>query len=70
MKEEEGRFEEELVLLASCRFTVFVSLCKTEGQILLRERRTHLNVDSSRLARKIRNVMCVLAIWCRSLCSL
>lgn len=45
-------------------------LCKTGGQLLLQER-NNLNVNARRLARcKIITVLCVLAMRCRSLCTL
>lgn len=47
-----------------------VCLCETRGQLLLHGW-NNLNVNASRLARcKIITVSCVLAIRCRSLCTL
>lgn len=47
------------------------SVCVQIGGQLLRRERSNLNVHASRLARcKIILVLCVLAIGCRSLCTL
>lgn len=52
--------------LRSC----LVCLCETRGQLLLHGW-NNLNVNASRLARcKIITVLCVLAIRCRSVCTL
>lgn len=62
--------EDEKKFYSFLRVWCLVCLCETGGQLLL-QGRNNLNVNASRLARcKIITVLCVLAIRCRSLCTL